>query len=41
MLKLTTHELREAVRPYERAEPAREIPHTFNVSYSTISRLRA
>lgn len=39
--KLTDHQRREALRRREAGEPVREIARTFNVSHSTISRLRA
>jgi DNA invertase Pin-like site-specific DNA recombinase len=38
--KLTEHQKREAIRRRDR-EPVREIARTYNVSHSTISRLRA
>ncbi len=40
--KLTPHQQREAIRRRDgRGEPVREIARTFNVSHSTISRLKA
>jgi DNA invertase Pin-like site-specific DNA recombinase len=39
--KLTLHQQREAVRRRDRGEPTREIARTYNVSHSTISRLKA
>jgi DNA invertase Pin-like site-specific DNA recombinase len=40
--KLTNHQIREVIRRRDReGEPVREIARTFNVSHSTISRLRA
>jgi DNA invertase Pin-like site-specific DNA recombinase len=40
--KLTDHQKREAIRRRDRdGEPVREIARTYNVSHSTISRLRA
>jgi DNA invertase Pin-like site-specific DNA recombinase len=40
--KLTAHQMREAIRRRDtKGEPVREIARTFNVSHSTISRLRA
>jgi DNA invertase Pin-like site-specific DNA recombinase len=40
-LKLTPHQMREAVRRRDQGEPVREIARTYNVSHSTISRLPA
>jgi DNA invertase Pin-like site-specific DNA recombinase len=40
--KLTPHQQREAIRRRDtKGEPVREIARTFNVSHSTISRLKA
>jgi DNA invertase Pin-like site-specific DNA recombinase len=40
--KLTAHQQREAIRRRDtKGEPVREIARTFNVSHSTISRLKA
>jgi DNA invertase Pin-like site-specific DNA recombinase len=40
--KLTEHQKREAIRRRDQdGEPVREIARTYNVSHSTISRLRA
>ena len=39
--KLTEHQKREAIRRRDKGEPMREIARTFNVSHSTISRLKA
>ena len=38
--KLTPHQQAEAIRRREAGEPIREIARTYNVSHSTISRLR-
>jgi DNA invertase Pin-like site-specific DNA recombinase len=38
--KLTTHQRREAIARWEQGELLTEIAHTYNVSDSTISRLR-
>jgi DNA invertase Pin-like site-specific DNA recombinase len=38
--KLTPHQRREAIARRESGEPLAEIGRTFNVSHSTISRLR-
>ena len=40
-LKLTPHQMKEAIKRRDRGEPMREIARTFNVSHSTISRLSA
>jgi IS30 family transposase len=39
--KLTPHQQREAIRRDRKGELVREIARTFNVSHSTISRLKA
>jgi DNA invertase Pin-like site-specific DNA recombinase len=40
--KLTPHQQREAIKRRDtKGEPVREIARTFNVSHSTISRLKA
>ena len=39
--KLTAHQQREALQRRDAGEPTREIARSFNVSHSTISRLRA
>jgi DNA invertase Pin-like site-specific DNA recombinase len=40
--KLTAHQMREAIKRRDmKGEPVREIARTFNVSHSTISRLKA
>jgi DNA invertase Pin-like site-specific DNA recombinase len=39
--KLTVHQKREALARREAGEPLVEIARTYNVSHSTISRLRA
>ncbi len=40
--KLTDHQMREAIRRRDtKGEPVREIARTYNVSHSTISRLKA
>jgi DNA invertase Pin-like site-specific DNA recombinase len=39
--KLTAHQQREAIKRRDGGETVRDIAHTYNVSYSTISRLRA
>jgi DNA invertase Pin-like site-specific DNA recombinase len=40
--KLTPHQIREAIKRRDReGEPVREIARTYNVSHSTISRLKA
>ncbi len=40
--KLTTHQIREAIKRRDtKGEPVREIARTYNVSHSTISRLKA
>ena len=40
--KLTTHQIREAIKRRDRGEePLRDIARTYNVSHSTISRLKA
>jgi DNA invertase Pin-like site-specific DNA recombinase len=40
--KLTPHQQREAIRRRDtKGEPVREIARTYNVSHSTISRLKA
>jgi DNA invertase Pin-like site-specific DNA recombinase len=40
--KLTPHQIREAIKRRDtKGEPVREIVRTFNVSHSTISRLKA
>jgi DNA invertase Pin-like site-specific DNA recombinase len=40
--KLTPHQMREAIKRRDaKGEPVREIARTFNVSHSTISRLKA
>ncbi|MGH6935730.1 MAG: recombinase family protein [Methylocella sp.] len=39
--KLTPHQMREAIRRRDKGEPVREIARTYNVSHSTISRLKA
>jgi hypothetical protein len=40
--KLTAHQQREAIKRRDtKGEPVREIARTFNVSHSTISRLKA
>jgi DNA invertase Pin-like site-specific DNA recombinase len=38
--KLTPHQAKEAIRRREAGEPMREIARSYNVSHSTISRLR-
>jgi IS30 family transposase len=39
--KLTTHQMREAIKRRDRGEePLRDIARTYNVSHSTISRLK-
>jgi DNA invertase Pin-like site-specific DNA recombinase len=38
--KLTPHQMHEALRRRDKGEPVREIARTYNVSHSTISRLR-
>jgi IS30 family transposase len=38
--KLTTHQQREAATRRDRGEAVREIARSYNVSHSTISRLR-
>lgn len=38
--KLTAHQRREAIRRKQRGEPVREIARSYNVSHSTISRLK-
>jgi DNA invertase Pin-like site-specific DNA recombinase len=37
--KLTSHQVKEALRRRDAGEPMRDIAHTCNVSHSTISRL--
>jgi len=40
--KLTAHHMRETIRRRDtKGEPVREVARTFNVSHSTISRLKA
>jgi DNA invertase Pin-like site-specific DNA recombinase len=39
--KLTPHQMREAIKRRDKGEPMREIARTYNVSHSTISRLKA
>ncbi len=40
--KLTAHQMREDIKRRDtKGEPVREIARTFNVSHSTISRLKA
>jgi DNA invertase Pin-like site-specific DNA recombinase len=39
--KLTPHQIKEALRRRDAGEPMRDIAKTYNVSHSTISRLRA
>ncbi len=39
--KMTPHQMKEALRRREAGEPMRDIAKDFNVSHSTISRLRA
>ena len=38
--KITARQQRDATRRREKGEPMREIPRSYNVSHSTISRLR-
>jgi DNA invertase Pin-like site-specific DNA recombinase len=39
--KLTSHQVKEALRRRDAGEPMRDIARTYNVSHSTISRLAA
>ena len=39
--KLTPHQVKEATRRRDAGEPMRDIARSYNVSHSTISRLRA
>jgi DNA invertase Pin-like site-specific DNA recombinase len=39
--KLTPHQVTEALRRRDAGEPMRDIARTYNVSHSTISRMRA
>ena len=39
--KLTSHQVKEALRRRDAGEPMRDIARTYNVSHSTISRLGA
>jgi DNA invertase Pin-like site-specific DNA recombinase len=39
--KLTPHQVKEAIRRRDAGEPMRDIAQSYNVSHSTISRLRA
>ena len=39
--KLTPHQVTEALRRRDAGEPMRDIAHSYNVSHSTISRMRA
>jgi DNA invertase Pin-like site-specific DNA recombinase len=39
--KLTSHQIKEALRRRDAGEPMRDIAKSFNVSHSTISRLEA
>lgn len=38
--KLTPHQQREAVKRHDKGEPVRDIARSFNVSHSTICRLK-
>ncbi len=37
--KLTSHQVKEAIRRRDAGEPMRDIARTYNVSHSTISRI--
>jgi DNA-binding MarR family transcriptional regulator len=39
--KMTSHQIKEALRRRDNGEPMRDIARSYNVSHSTISRLGA